>query len=235
MNTKGESLLEKAKKQRAEVLAQDIPKEEPEVEMEVETEDIHDFYNDTVDETLEDWKFDKKIHGDLEVDPIQPKITPKEETYEIEIVDNTEKPMSLASAENHILTHLKLYNFVKRNIVNESDFANIKGKKSLKKSGYRKFINAFKLTIELIDEKVYELMNDWHCEVRVRAITPEGQSVEGLGIKSMSELYEKTLHNLKTNAWTRAVNRAVSDLVAFGEVSAEELKNTPKDEVDWTE
>jgi len=58
---------------------------------------------------------------------------------------------------------------------------------------------------------------------------PNGQTVEGVGYKSWSELYEKTLHNLVSTAWTRAVNRAVSDLVGFGEVSAEEVIDETKD------
>ena len=116
------------------------------------------------------------------------------------------------------------YNFAKNELVDQSDFEEIKGKKYLKKSGWRKFINAFGLTIELIEKRTFEAYNDLHAEVRVRAIAPSGQSVEGIGYKSMSKVFgEKSLHNMIATAWTRAVNRAVSDLVAFGEPSAEEI------------
>jgi len=132
-----------------------------------------------------------------------------------------------------VKAHLDMYNFVKSQIVNESDFANVKGKKFLKKSGVRKFINAFGISIELIEKRIFELNNDTHAEVRVKAITQKGQSVEGIGLKSMSELYEPSLHNLVTTAWTRAVNRAILDLVAFGEVSAEELPTDSKNKEVW--
>ena len=112
-------------------------------------------------------------------------------------------------------------------MLDKNDSIFIKKKGFIKKSGWRKFINAFGISIELIDQKVYEKFNDKHAEVRVRAIAPNGQSVEGIGIKSWSELYDKNMHNLVANAWTRAVNRAVSDLVGYGAVSADEL---PKNE-----
>ncbi|MFX0023747.1 MAG: hypothetical protein ACFE9S_15580 [Candidatus Hermodarchaeota archaeon] len=128
-------------------------------------------------------------------------------------------------SEEEIEFLIKRHKFVKTTLLDEHDIVNIKKNKYIKKSGWRKFINAFGISIELIDQKVYEKFNDKHAEVRVRAIAPNGQSVEGIGLKSWSELYEKTIHNLIANAWTRAVNRAVSDLVGYGEVSAEELEN----------
>ena len=56
--------------------------------------------------------------------------------------------------------------------------------------------------------------------------------VEGYAIKSKSEYWSErkqdygnyNVHNLVATAHTRAVNRAISDLVGFGEVSAEEVQ-----------
>lgn len=120
---------------------------------------------------------------------------------------------------------IKRYEYVKKKLIKPEDQQIISGKKYTKKSGWRKFINAFGLSIELINKNVFEEDDDKHAEVRVRAIAPNGQSVEGIGIKSMSNVFgAKTLHNLVATAWTKAVNRAVSDLVAFGAVSAEEIQ-----------
>jgi len=158
----------------------------------------------------------------------------KKETFELSTVEPMTTNAGQIITKEDVKRHLDMYNYVKQNIVDKSDFASIKGKKFLKKSGVRKFINAFGISIELIDEKVYNLeiagKMDTHAEVRVRAITQKGQSVEGIGIKSLSELFDKNLHNLKATAWTRAVNRAILDLVAFGEVSAEEIAGSPNDD-----
>ena len=171
------------------------------------------------------------------------KIEVPEINTEVEIISNDEIPTKsypiqpiespseiMLPTKQDVDRHLEMYNYVKSKVVNESDFATIKNKKFLKKSGVRKFINAFGISIELIDKKIFTLevngVIDTHAEVRVRAITQKGQSVEGIGMKSMSELYDKNLHNLVATAWTRAVNRAILDLVAFGEVSAEELMSS---------
>lgn len=158
-----------------------------------------------------------------------------EEEHEIEIVKDHEiiqYPLKVVDlpTEDEIDKHVAIYNYVKKKVVDKNDFANIKGKRFLKKSGVRKFINAFNISVELVEKQVYELevngVNDLHAEVRVRATTPKSQAVEGIGIKSMSELFDKSLHNLIATAWTRATNRAILDLVAFGEVSAEEIKTS---------
>jgi len=130
---------------------------------------------------------------------------------------------TLFPSETAIRFLINRHKFVKDNLLDKYDIIIIKGNKFVKKSGWRKFINAFGISIELIEQKVYEQFNDKHAEIRVRAVAPNGQSVEGIGIKSWSELYEKTMHNLISTAWTRAVNRAVSDLVGYGAVSYEEL------------
>lgn len=170
-------------------------------------------------------------HFPQKQETVQPEIIPEvksDEKFEIQPVSNK---LSKLPSTQEIDAFIDRYNYVKNKIVDKKkDFAEIQGRRFLKKSGWRKFINAFGISIELISKEVYEAFNDKHAEVRVRAIAPTGQIVEGLGIKSMSELYTKTLHNLIANAWTRAVNRAVSDLVAFGEVSAEEVYASSKDD-----
>jgi len=125
---------------------------------------------------------------------------------------------------DEILYMIERHKFVKATVVDKNDYVEIGTRNYLKKSGWRKFINAFGISIELVSRRTWEEYDDTHAEVIVRAITPNGQSVEGIGIKSMKDIYsDRNLHNLVATAWTRAVNRAVADLVAFGEVSAEEM------------
>lgn len=156
---------------------------------------------------------------------------PKKEISQALTVIEEKIPMPLLPAKEEVAAYLDMYNYVKKKVVDESDFIKIQGKKFMKKSGWRKFIKAFNLSIELIEKNTFEFDNDIHAEVRVRAKLPSGQSVEGYAIKSKSEYYSEkyknygnyNLHNLITTAYTRAVNRAISDLVGFGEVSAEEV------------
>jgi hypothetical protein len=73
--------------------------------------------------------------------------------------------------------------------------------------------------------------------VTVRAALPGGQYMDGTGACSQGEprhngrSRELTPHYLRATAETRAKNRAISDLLAFGEVSAEEIDVLPADDV----
>lgn len=111
-----------------------------------------------------------------------------------------------------------------------------------KKSAWRKLGRAFGLSTEIIEAETWWEMNDWedgpHCisRVRVRAVSPWGQYAEAIGKCSTREsrFYRrghanfgaraKADHDCEATAQTRATNRAISDLIAAGEVSAEELE-----------
>lgn len=123
------------------------------------------------------------------------------------------------------------------------DIQTIKGQEFKKKSYWRKVATFFNLTIETREER-HEMVGRtmvWHFTVR--AIAPNGRYIEGIG---SCDVYEKatlrdgeykmpgknggwypatpnSLHNTRSTAYTRAFNRAVSDLVGGGEVSAEEV------------
>lgn len=223
-------LLAKAQKQRAEVLEQDNNKKEEKP-----------MFEEPKKETPKKAPVKRKV---VSLKDKVEKIGVEDEAPELEVVNgdlptksypiqtNIQSSDITLPTEADVDQHLKMYNYVKKKVVSNSDFASVKGKKFLKKSGVRKFIQAFGISIELVDKTQYATkingLNDYHAEVRVRAITQKGQSVEGIGIKSMSELFEKNMHNLVATAWTRAVNRAILDLVAFGEVSAEEIMTNGK-------
>ena len=68
---------------------------------------------------------------------------------------------------------------------------------------------------------------DWGTKVTYRAQSPSGAFADGDGACMVSEKHGKsgTVHNVRSHAHTRAFNRAVSNLVGFGEVSADELTN----------
>jgi len=98
----------------------------------------------------------------------------------------------------------------------------IRGKKFRKKSYWRAIARGFYVDTELVSEERIEVGDDRGYEVCYRATTPDGRSTTGDGACMGSEKQgdSRTLHNVRAHAHTRAKNRAISDLVGFGEVSA---------------
>jgi hypothetical protein len=113
-----------------------------------------------------------------------------------------------------------------------------------RKKGYWRAVGtAFNLSIELVDERreIHGTFDDGHDNFGwlavYRATTPTGRSAIGDGACFALEKaarrdankwarlpWQATEHNVRSHAHTRAFNRAVSSLVGFGEVSAEELE-----------
>lgn len=104
----------------------------------------------------------------------------------------------------------------------------IAGKAFRKKNYWRAVKTAFNLKVECLKEERLKLTDeDWGFLVIYRAIAPNGAYSDGDGSCSYNEKstgnMRPTLHNIRSQAHTRAFNRAVSNLVGFGEVSAEEV------------
>jgi len=173
----------------------------------------------------------KSKSDDFELD-----VAPTTPIEMVEIYPLVKEPLDanirILPPEAEVRAMINRYKFVKAELVDKNDFVSIKGKPYLKKSGYRKFVNAFGISVELVEMNAYELYEDRHAEVRLKVSVPSGQTVEGIGICSWSELQTKTLHNMKATAWTRAFNRGIADLVAYGEVSAEEVMDISKLEIE---
>lgn len=109
----------------------------------------------------------------------------------------------------------------------------IQGKKFRKKGYWRSVATAFNLRVECVKEErvtrdpTADAGPDWGWLVTYRATAPHGRFADGDGACFASEKnrgrMSATEHNVRSHANTRAYNRAVSNLVAFGEVSAEEV------------
>lgn len=109
-----------------------------------------------------------------------------------------------------------------------------RGKRFVKKSGWRKIAKAFGLSTEIVSQRV-ERDDDGQpvrASVIVRALHgPTGQHSDGDGHCSVDEERfsgargnkSKLENDLTATATTRAKNRAISDLVGMGDVSAEEM------------
>lgn len=102
----------------------------------------------------------------------------------------------------------------------------IQGKPFRKKGYWRAIRTSFNLQVECIYEEKVQLKDaDWGYVVTYKATAPNGSSATGDGSCAASDKHGKrcTLHNVRSHAHTRAFNRAVSNLVGFGECSAEEV------------
>src|SRR5262245_20682910 len=107
--------------------------------------------------------------------------------------------------------------------------------KPFRKKGYRRALAvAFNLKVEPIEEireifgKLPDGAENYGYTITYRAATKSGREAFGDGTCTASEKFKGKLkpteHNVRSHAHTRAYNRAISNLVAFGEVSAEEAE-----------
>ena len=105
---------------------------------------------------------------------------------------------------------------------------NIRGKQFRKKNYWRAVATAFNLDVVCISKDKVELPNgDWGIEVTYRATAPNGRCADGDGACMASEKSGNLApyHTVSAHAHTRGFNRAVSNLVGFGEVSYDELQD----------
>jgi hypothetical protein len=96
----------------------------------------------------------------------------------------------------------------------------------LKRSGWRKIALWFNLSLETVSIHIDRDKTDRPLRARViaRATAPNGRYCDGEGGASPSDTFgQKPEHDLAATASTRATNRAISNLVGLGAVSAEEL------------
>lgn len=123
------------------------------------------------------------------------------------------------------------YQRLVRELLDDSDYQeynqNGELKKFPKKSAWAKLGRAFNVNTQIIDKdfvltKTGETKEAYYC---IRATLPNGRTVESDGSCSRHEKGKgkATSHTIRSTAKTRATNRAISELIGAGEVSAEEL------------
>lgn len=156
----------------------------------------------------------------------------------LQIVESEDvQPMRMITPAGTIeeaIKEFKTYQQLKQRIGTSEDFQMISGKVHPKKSFVRKIQRFFNVSCEILQDEA--LRNpDGEIEawlVKVRAIhLGTGAFQDADGSCSFDEKRRKnqpaTLHNVRAHAVTRAKNRAILDLVGFGEVTAEEISGDP--------
>lgn len=118
------------------------------------------------------------------------------------------------------------YEALKAAIIRPGDVQKIQGRDFLKKSFWRRVATCFGLSLELVSEtRGHDEKGGLFYSVIYRAVAPNGRVMTADGYCSQSEQGRGGWpeHNVRATAHTRAKNRAISDLVGGGEVSADEL------------
>lgn len=124
-----------------------------------------------------------------------------------------------------VVESFQAYQLACTKLLIDSDYQMIQGKKFKKKSAWRKLATAYCISTEIREERREDLASgNFVYHFKVRAIANNGRYAEGVGSCSSDEKgLAKTEHNTRSIAETRATNRAISNLIGAGEVSAEEI------------
>src|SRR5690606_19146672 len=139
-----------------------------------------------------------------------------------------------AGSIDDAVQQFQLYQELKERLATPDDFQPIAGKQHPKKSFVRKVQRFFNISCELLrDEPLKDKEGKiiaWVATARAIHLQT-GAYQDADGSCSFDEKVEKqrTIHNIRAHAITRAKNRAILDLVGFGEVSAEEINGTEYD------
>lgn len=117
-------------------------------------------------------------------------------------------------------------------ILTRDDVQRVGDREFTKRSGFQKLAAAYGVSTEIVSLDITGVgveEDPMVARAVVRATHPSGRHAEGDGACSSNEKRfrkgaEKIDHDLPATAVTRATNRAISNLVAFGTVSAEEAE-----------
>jgi len=118
---------------------------------------------------------------------------------------------------------------LKNALLNNSDYQEIRDKRYIKKSGFRKIAVYFGLSDRIIEEeKVTREDDSFYWRIKVQVEAPNGRTSVGVGIcDSKEKRFAHLEHDVYSTTHTRAKNRAISDMVAGGVVSADEVEADP--------
>ena len=155
-------------------------------------------------------------------------------------------PMGVAQAEGAMRAYQELCS----SVLDSADWIGRPGEPGsfVKRSGWQKLATFYGITTELLERQVERDADGKpvRAYVLARAIAANGRHADGDGACGRNEQRfanasgrQKIEHDLPATAATRATNRAISNLIGFGAVSAEEIDtdvragSTAPDPPDW--
>ena len=149
------------------------------------------------------------------------------------LTSNRDKPMSLLMKPiadvDSIVEAYKSYQTLKTRLLGNSDYQEIQGKMFIKKSWFRKLACSFWISTKIIKEERRELKDSdgvpyFIYEITARSTSPNWRYSEACASCASNERkFSHVENDVRATGQTRAVNRSVSDLIWWWEVSAEEM------------
>jgi len=126
---------------------------------------------------------------------------------------------------DEIKKHFDKIQLLKRKLIDpETDVIKIGNKPYILKSGWRKLSFAFNLSDEILREEKEERGDEVIYRIWTKVTAPNGRYVVAVGCASSKERkFAHEAHDPYALAATRSKNRAISDIIGLGEVSAEEM------------
>jgi hypothetical protein len=175
---------------------------------------------------------DEPIEGTATEEQVPPRREPWEEEFAVVPARVTQEVLHPLDAAE-VKAAMDTYQTGLRAILDDEDWQGRPYAKGsfVKKSGWRKVATWFNLTVHYVSERVDrdESGEPLRARVWVRAVAPNGRAMDGDGACARGESRfareqgrAKLENDLLGTATTRAKNRAISDLVGMGAVSAEE-------------
>lgn len=121
---------------------------------------------------------------------------------------------------------------LKSKLLVDDDYQVIQGKRFIKRSGFRKIAVYFGISDRIIKEERQDREDgSFSWRIDVEAVAPNGRSCIGIGAcDSRERNFVHLEHDVYATAHTRAKSRAISDMIAGGAVSAEEVSSTDTSE-----
>jgi hypothetical protein len=118
---------------------------------------------------------------------------------------------------------------LKSKLLTEEDYQKIAGKRYIKRSGFRKIAVYFGLSDRILElERIDREDGSFSWRIIVEVEAPNGRISTGVGAcDSRERNFAHIEHDVYAIAHTRAKSRAISDMVAGGAVSAEEMDAGP--------
>lgn len=122
------------------------------------------------------------------------------------------------------------YDSACRALIGPNDIQKADGREFKKKSAWKKLARYFRVNVRIIRVEREWIGEHFVATAYARAEAPWGQIADDVGACSTDEATgrrEISIADAIATAATRAENRAVSNLIAMGEVSAEEIGTRP--------
>lgn len=119
----------------------------------------------------------------------------------------------------------RLFLELKEKLLTSDDYQKISGKKFITKSGFRKIAVAFNLSDSILEsERIDREDGSFYWRIVVEVEADNGRRSTGVAIcDSKERKFAHMEHDVFATCHTRAKNRAISDMVAGGVASAEEM------------